>query len=305
MFGSNTLEIATGLIFVYLLLSLICTAINEGIAASLSSRANHLQDWLPRLIAEDKLLTAFYAHPLIAALTPNLAAVKFPQNPPQPATSVKAEHPSYIPARTFALVLLDIVVPPKVGGGVHDITSMTAALANLPGPVAAAIRALANQGSMSVAELRQNIENWFNDSMDRLSGWYKRRTQWVLLVISLAITLAFNVDSVAITKALVADSTLRASLSEAAKSYVEHHKDEKIADTAAKISTELNSLGLPIGWSGNPKSFSPGSSSFWGWLAGLAITAIAISLGAPFWFDTLNKIMQLRSSVKPPAKPQP
>ncbi|KAA5536781.1 hypothetical protein F0919_03675 [Taibaiella lutea] len=32
---------------------------------------------------------------------------------------------------------------------------------------------------------------------------------------------------------------------------------------------------------------------------GFLITAIAISLGAPFWFDMLNKLIQLRTSVKP------
>jgi hypothetical protein len=42
MFGSNALELATGTIFIYLLLSLICTVINEGIAAALEQRGKNL-----------------------------------------------------------------------------------------------------------------------------------------------------------------------------------------------------------------------------------------------------------------------
>jgi hypothetical protein len=40
-------------------------------------------------------------------------------------------------------------------------------------------------------------------------------------------------------------------------------------------------------------------------LLGWAITAFAISLGAPFWFDLLNKFMVIRSTVKPFEKSQP
>jgi hypothetical protein len=35
-----------------------------------------------------------------------------------------------------------------------------------------------------------------------------------------------------------------------------------------------------------------------GWL----LTALAVSLGAPFWFDMLNKIIVVRSTVKPHEK---
>ncbi len=40
-------------------------------------------------------------------------------------------------------------------------------------------------------------------------------------------------------------------------------------------------------------------------IAGWAITAFAVSLGAPFWFDILNKFMVVRSTVKPAEKSPP
>ncbi len=79
------------------------------------------------------------------------------------------------------------------------------------------MRALADKSSANLAELRQNIENWFNDSMDQLSGWYKRCNQVVLVVLAAAMTLVMHVDSIAITKALYASPILRQSLVDDAK----------------------------------------------------------------------------------------
>ena len=66
----------------------------------------------------------------------------------------------------------------------------------------------------------------------------------------------------------------------------------------------MSDLNLPIGWTKN--SFGtfraqPFGDMFWaviGWL----FTAFALSLGAPFWFDMLNKVMVVRSTVKPSEK---
>ncbi len=71
---------------------------------------------------------------------------------------------------------------------------------------------------------------------------------------------------------------------------------------------KIQNLGLPIGWDrNNPKLVPPLSSweDIGGWLLkifGWLITAVAISLGAPFWFDLLNKFMVVRSTVKPREK---
>jgi hypothetical protein len=39
-------------------------------------------------------------------------------------------------------------------------------------------------------------------------------------------------------------------------------------------------------------------------LPGWLLTGMAISLGAPFWFDLLNKFMVVRSTIKPQEKSQ-
>jgi hypothetical protein len=70
----------------------------------------------------------------------------------------------------------------------------------------------------------------------------------------------------------------------------------------------LSALNLPIGWTPNPYH-APKNKRFLDWLYfftilifGLAATAFAVSLGAPFWFDMLNKFMIVRSTVKPHEK---
>ena len=78
----------------------------------------------------------------------------------------------------------------------------------------------------------------------------------------------------------------------------------------------MQKVGLPIGWvqGGNDiRREWPGNNwtSDGGWLSqigwhwmGWLITALALSLGAPFWFDLLNKFIVVRSTVKPKEKSQ-
>jgi len=73
----------------------------------------------------------------------------------------------------------------------------------------------------------------------------------------------------------------------------------------------IEGLGLPIGWTyGDPKNPTNDPRAFRGvdpgnWflrILGWFITALALSLGAPFWFDLLNKFMVVRATVKPKEK---
>ena len=73
----------------------------------------------------------------------------------------------------------------------------------------------------------------------------------------------------------------------------------------------LYALRLPIGWSDVVAGNWPAGNEWGGvWrrtvasLFGWLLTAFAVSLGAPFWFDALNKIMVIRSTVKPREKSQ-
>jgi hypothetical protein len=153
---------------------------------------------------------------------------------------------------------------------------------------------------------RLNIEAWFDSGMDRVSGWYKRSTQWIIFWIALFVAVALNVNTITIVDFLYRNDTARATivaLAEAAS-----------ADTAfitrnyAEARQELEALDLPIGWAsgwgapGQPTGVLDVWNGLLGPLFGWLLTALAATMGAPFWFDLLNKVMVIRSTVKPHEK---
>jgi hypothetical protein len=218
------------------------------------------------------------------------------------------------------------------------MASVPRAIAALPaGDVRTALQALAQEAGDDLSALRQNIERWFDDAMERVSGWYKRHVTMILRIIAIVVAVLMNVDTFRIVTALRESSALRESAVASAQQ-VMADRDALMTprakqDRDAKLEATLQRLDLPIGlptpwwpsvvdvFSGEAKAaetvtdranasgakstpFLKGFDLVWaivstmiGWL----ITAAALSLGAPFWFDTLNKLLNLRSAgPRPP-----
>jgi len=180
--------------------------------------------------------------------------------------------------------------------------------------------------------LKAHVEDWYNSAMDRVSGHYKYRTQLMLFVIGLVLAVGLNADTINIVQQLSRSPALRetvvAAATETAKNTDKATKpaegatgsagseavEGEIKKVAGQVS-DLKGLGIPLGWpapkagpnswlvrvweQAQPEFERPGI--YLGWL----LTAIAVSLGAPFWFDMLNKIMIVRSTVKPGEKSKP
>jgi hypothetical protein len=278
MFGSTILDVAVAIVFIYLLVSLVVSAINELIAALLKSRAKNLVKGIQALLQDPSQtgwVARLYEHPLIESLSP------------------PNSKPSYIPSRTFALALLDLIAP-ATADGTRTLADLKTGMATLPEPLQRTLTTLLEESQHDVERLKTQIEIWFNNGMDRASGWYKRKTQWIQFFLGLCLVIFLNVDSVRIGRTLFAiNSPLRASLVESAKSFVVQPggTNRPIKDVVEAIST----VSLPIGWSEFPKPDQL-PIVLLGWL----ITAFAVSLGAPFWFDLLNKFVNVRASGKAP-----
>jgi hypothetical protein len=231
--------------------------------------------------------------------------------------------PSYIPSRTFAVALIDILNAKKETGA-EAMSSMRKALAEHNNKAAQALLALAIEAKGDVGAFQANVEQWYNDAMDRVSGWYKRYTQRVLVVLGLVLAIAFNVNSVRVARTLWLDRDARQAMVDAAGNYAKEHPvagTEAAPGDAGKLKERLQSdvevfnqvtttALLPLGWK-HPWHFyedyfraAPKDAIFSALtlLAGWVMTALAISFGAPFWFDTLNKFMVVRSTVKPQEK---
>jgi hypothetical protein len=243
-----------------------------------------------------------------------------------------------MPSRSFTLALVDILsngsevkgMTPAAGAPKVTIDPNNIAAGAFPRAqsVVDGIKALVAAAGQDAEKARENIETWFNASMDRVSGWYKRRTQFFLLIIALTMSFYFNVDSIDVAESLAADKGLREATVAAAIQYAGADAETKKTPAAASAKPDLSaagqafdeqikmleSLNLPIGWDtvddqGNPRPFGQfedlAGASFQVWLTkllGLLVTAGAVSLGAPFWFDMLNKIIVVRSTVKPREK---
>lgn len=319
MLGSTILEVAIGVIFIFLLVSTICTAIREGIESKLKSRAAYLEQGIRQLLNDPKgsgLAKSLYNHPLIYGLFNS--AYKPGTNTKSPDLLAKGgELPSYIPSKNFASALMDIAARGTVtdeynstaGSSAVTLDTIRQNIAGIENPFVQ--RVLLNaidtaQGDLNKAQA--NIEAWFNSSMDRVSGWYKRSTQWIIFWVAIAVSVGLNINTITIVNYLASNDTARKIAVEHAATTV---KDSTAIDYE-KAKEELASLKLPIGWSDGWKSAAvspnPKTAGFWNYflgpLLGWLITAFAATLGAPFWFDMLNKMMVIRSTVKPHEKSQ-
>jgi hypothetical protein len=275
MFGSNVLEVAIGLAFVYLSLSLLCSTINEQVIARFFTlRANTLQDGIKNMLADsqgEKLVNDLYDNPLIKGLS-------------QKTVFGKLRKPSYIPADTFALALMGTDVVQAYKNNPDTASS----------PIPKALELVLKNANNDAAKELANIEKWYNSTMDRVSGWYKRQVQLIIFALGLVITVGLNIDTISFISSLSNNTLLRASIVSAAQGAAATQPSAGFAG----LQRVFEQIQPVAGW-----STSALPADFWGWvlkIVGLLATTFAVSLGAPFWFDVLNKFISLRSSGSTP-----
>lgn len=383
MFGSEILEVVIGLLFIYLLLSLLATTINEIVLANLAIRGKILQKAIRSMLSDsfdpeenlDEQLTpdeentreiitpssldlgvAFYEHPYTYKL----------------AKKGKQGRPSYISRENFSHVVIALL---------SDDTTVSRSFAEVeahikklpPGGTRKLLITLLADSQGELLTFRLKLENWFDNMMDRASGWYKRQVQHILLIIGLFLSIAFNADTFQIAKKLSDDPEARQKVIKMAEDFTDKYyldsastlkmKDPnktvvidgtpETLDSQGKLSLKafnafaasqcdllkqqrdsltkpskeeeyycrINKLNnqvdflvndqikqasntLGLGWGQSPfkgKDVLAIILKILGWL----MTALAISLGAPFWFDLLNKLMNIRSSGRKPEEKAP
>jgi len=300
MFGSGIIDLAIGVILVYLFLSLICSVITEWISKRLEMRAKNLEEGIRNLLSDPggtghslKLLN----HPLIKGL------------------SKDGKKPSYVPSSLFALALMDIIAPSDPAKGSRTIADLRAGVSHLPNGLRETISSLLDDAENSLKKARENFEKWFDEGMDRVSGWYKRDSKKIIFACALAVTLLLNADTISITQTLFRDPTMRAGLVATAQEIAKKppsNTPEENQKNINLVKEEMNRLQLPLGWTkesvaalGWTKEPFRIWNPLWGTLIkafGLFLTGLAVSLGAPFWFDMLNKFINLRAAGTKPEK---
>ncbi|HTV25364.1 MAG TPA: hypothetical protein VMG12_42005 [Polyangiaceae bacterium] len=277
MLGSAILDVAIGIVFVYLWVSLICSSVREGIESFMKMRAVYLARGIHELLADPAgqgWAHRLFEHPLIAALYSGKYSAQAERRFWFLARGKNL--PSYIPARSFALALLDI-----------------AASDDRAAKLLASIGAERADSERAVAA----IEAWYDSAMDRVSGWYKRSTQRIIFAIALVVCIAGNFNTIRIADHLYRDEAARAALVERSKVAVADPDYLKRSEGASQA--QLKELHLPIGWGTGDGDWKDELGNPVAAIVGWLMTAFAATLGAPFWFDVLRKVMVIRATVKP------
>ncbi|HEX7973106.1 MAG TPA: hypothetical protein VF498_01750 [Anaerolineales bacterium] len=101
-------------------------------------------------------------------------------------------------------------------------------------------------GDSTLAQARQNVEKWFNDTMDRSSGWYKRNQQFVSFLIGLTLAVGLNVDAITIANHLWLQPALRATLVSQAEKLTTSNASATSAAAGSQTSGQANDIGVAI-----------------------------------------------------------
>ena len=272
MLDHPIIDVSLGLIFIYVSLSLVASAVQEWIASLLGLRSKTLRSGVKNLIG-DEYAKKVYGHPLIK----NLAKDN--------------KLPSYIAPETLSTVLLEVLAKekngkPYVAHSGDDARAMVGKISD-GHPLKEILGALVDNGEDAANALKGRLAGWFDEGMTRVAGWYKRQAKVFIFVIAAVVALATNASSIHIAEELWRNDALRAQIAAHAEIAAKEGNASRLeAGNWEKLEA------FPIGWSALPDSWLDWLKSALGWL----ITTAAVSLGAPFWFDLLGKVADLRGS---------
>jgi hypothetical protein len=315
------IDVAIALGLIYLMFAGLVSGIQELFAMAFQLRGRMLRKGVASLLSgataasqngrslSDEILT----HPMIAVLRDG------------------DRLPSYVPSTSFSTAFTDALTSTyRTDKPLFE--GLPEAVAKLPeGDLKRSIGLLVLQAEGDAEKLRTLLEGHFDKVMDRVSGWYKRRSQIIILVIASVAAVALNIDTISIAQRLSRDTELRQSLVRKASETVANGESYQRAQAAKasasgdQVTTEqitaqlkavqqdiqkMNDLRIPIGWevgkhglefSKDQKEFGAGTIviAIVGWM----ISALAASLGAPFWFDAISKLVSLRTAGARPSTP--
>ena len=312
MFGSSVLLIASGLVLMYLVLALFCTVISEWVASTLAARAVNLERAIKQLIGDPSIAERVLTHPLLQSLGD-------PKRKGRRGLIVGA---SYMPSDRFAAALIHVLKEAdsdsrKARSATPGPASQDAVgnvrdqLAELPEPVRRALDALLDQAQGDLAAFGREIARWYDDIMDRATGWYRRKVNAILFLTGFGVALVCNADTLMVTQILWQDQGRREAVAIYADRLAGSTLQKQQQEIAEGIKDSVDSVWgpLPIGWSlsvggsravpDHLEALRQAPTTFLGVfskLVGIVFTALAASLGAPFWFDLLQKATKVRSS---------
>ncbi|MCP1381544.1 hypothetical protein [Runella salmonicolor] len=324
----NSLDVLIGLIVIYLVLGLACTVINEWIDATLHVRAAQLRKGIVKMLSTidgKSLGDDFFNHSMVKSLERDTNYGLF----------TRQDKPTYISSRTFRETLLNILknvvqsTPINVDGTFEEIED---GINKLPDSdikeqlqtIISEVKRNTKEATDCMNAFQTALDKWFDESMERTSDWYKRRVQLWTFLSGIIFCTVLNIDTLKISQYLWQNPEARAAYVKAADAIVRQTSSNslvldslkkqlsngdslQITEAKQQIDSLTNRLRtqlaqgttIPMGW--ETEEIPTGDALLGYWLrklAGLIISIGAVSAGAPFWFDMLKKVMNIRSALK-------
>jgi hypothetical protein len=299
-------DVAIGLTVVYLGASLFVTVINEYAAQVLNLRGSYLCNSLMKLFTDQDIRRILTQSPALKPFFGSLAR----------------KTPSYVDPNVLGQLLIGGLAQ---GSTTRDtLKSVSKAIENLPSSeLKTQLQSLLRTSGSSIDALVKAVSDWTDRSLSMLGEGYKRNLQIISLVVGFAVAIGFNLDTLALTGHLYRDKDARDATvalgiqiaemtgKETFEKCIAMPPQERREDASCAPLTGLvdavqgrnESLGkLPFGWpDGAHRPDSLPAVLYWaGKLLGWVLTALALSLGAPFWFDLLNKFVNIRHGMRKP-----
>jgi hypothetical protein len=314
----SVLQVVVGIVFVLLLLSLLGTTLMELLSGAMALRGKHLFKSLQNMLGEK--FFDFVSHPFYRQMM---------EDAQNQQILTRRALPSYISPTTFRSIFMDVLAN-KNGEQVH----IAHHIENLKdGELKELLRFLLRDAKGDQQVFEYKVDQWFVQVMDRVSGWYKRTTRYWLLGVGMGIAVLFNADTISIYQALSRDAALRNSLNATALSFTSDNSGRPVAAAPAlpigavapvtslpntvqpthtggtgtridlaRVDSHTSALGL--GWSNmhfDQMDIFMVLEKIVGWF----VTALAISLGAGFWFDALRRLVNINTTSSAPAVAAP
>lgn len=173
---------------------------------------------------------------------------------------------------------------------------------------------------VKLVEFQKGLAEWFDQSMVRASGAYKRNSKGISFCIGLIVAILGNIDTINMVDRLYKNQSLSGTVNQLANQVVENNSQSITTLNAANTLEEKNNAiqpikdninvvidqiaAFPIGWT-LPRDTNISAPAWISRLAGWFVSAIAFSMGAPFWFELLNKFINVRNTGQRPKTGQP
>ena len=307
----ETIDVLIGLTVIMLALSMAVTVITQFVTAAVNSRGRHLKRSLADLIQQvdpkmadavaAKIATGVLTHPLVSG-----------------AKGGKRRLGSVVHREEFTKLLFELA--DRTEGHTLDANSRDAlkkmlqggGIAN-PAQTLKDVRALALQLEASRPDLAVNVRHsiailqeaksdfvaqvntWFDQTMDRATQRFTFSTRAVTFAGAIIVAILLQVDTVSLVNRLSNDKELRQVLLKTAEAQGTPAAGEAKEVTKERADAQVQLLAA------NGLITVPRDVDDWfkRWetvnVPGIAITAILLSLGAPFWYSALGKLLKLRS----------